>query len=98
MTIVYSVDVIKEKGWIREPHYETADDYAVTAFGTTLDEAARNATKYMIEYLVEEHGLDKTDAYMLCSIAGDLHIAEVVDVPHVLVSMHMSKKTLGIQE
>lgn len=98
MTIVYGVEVIKGKGWIREPHYETEEDYAVTAFGTNLDEAARKATRYMIDYLVAEHGLDTTDAYMLCSIAGDLHIAEVVDVPHVLVSMHISKKTLGLEE
>jgi acetamidase/formamidase len=33
---------------------------------------------------------------MLCSLAGDLKIAEVVDVPHVLVTMHMSKDVLGI--
>jgi len=96
MTIVYEVNVIKEQAWMEEPHYETEDHYAVTAYGKTLDEAARKATRYMIDYLVHEHGLDRTDAYVLCSIAGDMHIAEVVDVPHVLVSMHMSKKTLGM--
>jgi acetamidase/formamidase len=29
--------------------------------------------------------------YALASLAGDLKINEVVDVPHVLVSMHMPK-------
>ncbi len=55
------------------------------------DEAARKATRYMIDYLVEERGMERTEAYVLCSLAGDLKISEVVDVPHMLVSMHMPK-------
>lgn len=51
----------------------------------------------MIDYLVEEHGLDRTEAYVLCSLAGDLKVSEVVDVPHVLVSMHMPKSVLGVR-
>lgn len=96
MQIVYQLDVQKNKRWMKEPQYETDEDYAVTAFATTLDEAAKKATRYMIDYLVSQHGLDRTEAYVLCSLAGDLHIAEVVDVPNVLVSMHISKKILGI--
>jgi acetamidase/formamidase len=91
MRIVYEVNVIKGGRSIREPEYETADTYAVTAFAETLDEAARKATRYMIDYLVAERGLDRYDAYALASLAGDLRIAEVVDVPHVLVSMHIPK-------
>ena len=92
MRIVYEVEVIKGKSYIKEPHYESEDDYAVTGFGTTIDEAAKKATVYMIDYLVAEHGMDRTEAYVLCSLAGDLHIAETVDVPHMLVTMHMPKK------
>jgi len=95
MRIVYRVDVIKNKK-ISEPQYETADYYAMTAFATTIDEAAKKATRYMIDYLMSEHGLSRNEAYVLCSLAGDLKIAEVVDVPHVLVTMHISKKVLGI--
>jgi len=95
MRIVYQVNVIKNKK-IAEPQYETADYYAVTAFATTIDEAAKKATRYMIDYLMSEHGLSRNEAYVLCSLAGDLKIAEVVDVPHVLVTMHISKKVLGI--
>jgi len=95
MRIVYEVNVIKGKGYLREPQYETDDYYAVTAFGTTLDEAAKKALRYMIDYLEAEHGLDRTEAYVLCSLAGDLKIGEVVDAPHMLVSMHMSKEVLG---
>ncbi|MFN2432594.1 MAG: acetamidase/formamidase family protein [Gemmatimonadota bacterium] len=91
MRIVYEVNVVNEGRRIPEPQYETDDYYAVTAFATTLDEAAKKATRYMIDYLVEARGMHRTDAYVLCSLAGDLKISEVVDVPHVLVSMHMPK-------
>lgn len=97
MNIVYELEVIKGGRNFEEPQYETEDYYAVTGFGETIDEAARKATRYMIDYLVEEHGMDRTDAYALCSLAGDLKIAEVVDVPHMLVTMHMSKEVLGMK-
>lgn len=96
MRFVYELNVIKGNGRIKEPQYETDEYYAVTGFGTTIDEASKKAVNYMIEYLVTEHDLSRNDAYMLCSLAGDLHIAEVVDVPHMLVTMHMSKEVLGI--
>jgi acetamidase/formamidase len=91
MRIVYEVKVIKSARKILEPQYERDDIYAVTAFGKTIDEAAKKASKYMIDYLSDVHGLSKEDAYMLCSLSGNLHIAEVVDVPHMLVTMHIPK-------
>lgn len=91
MTITLELEVRRGGRRIAEPEYERDDFYAVTAFGEDLDEAARQATRYMIDYLVAEKGLDRNEAYALCSIAGDLQIVEVVDVPHVLVAMHMPK-------
>lgn len=91
MNIIYEVEVIKGGREMSEPQYETEDYYAVTGFGETIDEAAKKATRYMVDYLVEEKGMNRNDAYALCSLAGDLKIAEVVDVPHMLVSMHMPK-------
>jgi len=96
MRIRYRIEVVEGARPIEEPQYESDDYYAVTAFATTLDEAAVKATTYMIDYLTAEHGLTDEEAYILCSIAGDLKISEVVDVPHVLVSMHMPKEVLGI--
>jgi acetamidase/formamidase len=93
--IVYEVNVLKGRK-IAEPQYETDRYYAVTAFGTTIDQAAKKATRYMIDYLAAEHGLSGADAYMLCSLAADLKIAEVVDIPHMLVTMHISKDVLGM--
>ncbi len=91
MRFVYEVNVIKDGHTMQEPQYETDDYYAVTGFATTLDEAARKANRYMIDYLEAEHGLARPDAYALTSLAADLKIAEVVDVPHMLVSMHIPK-------
>lgn len=96
MRIVYEVNVIPGEWRIAEPQYESAELYAVTAFGETLEEAARKATRYMIDYLVDEHRLTRVEAYLLASLAADLKISEVVDVPHVLVSMHIPKSVLGM--
>jgi acetamidase/formamidase len=93
--IVYQVTVIKGGRKILEPQYETSEYYATGAHGTTLDEAAKKATRYMIDYLMTEHGLSRSEAYVLCSLAGDLRVTEVVDVPHMWVAMHMPKKVLG---
>lgn len=93
MKFLVEIELIKDRD-IKEPQYENDEVYAVTAFATTIDEAARKATRFMIEYLMENHGLNRNDAYMLCSLAGDLKIAEVVDVPHVLVTMSIKKEVL----
>ncbi len=98
MRIIFEVNVIRGGRKIREPEYENDEIYAVTGFGTTIDEAARKATRYMIDYLVAEHGLNRNEAYMLASLAADLKITEVVDIPHVLVTMHISKEVLGTRK
>ncbi|WP_422360780.1 acetamidase/formamidase family protein [Reichenbachiella sp.] len=98
MRFVFELKLLKgQKPYLTEPQYETDDYYAVTAFGTTIDAATKKAVQFMIEYLVSEHGLTEEDAYILCSLAGDLKIAEVVDVPNMLVIMHISKEVLGMK-
>jgi len=91
MRIVYRISVLKNARSISEVQYETDDYYATTGFAATIDEATRKATRFMVDYLVETRGLSREDAYMLCSLAGDLHIAEAVDIPHMLVTMHLPK-------
>jgi acetamidase/formamidase len=91
MRIIYRVRVVKGGLPMQEPQYETDAYYATTGFAATLDDAVKNATRYMMDYLVYTHGLSRQQAYMLCSIAGDLKIAEVVDAPNKLVTMHMPK-------
>ena len=91
MTFTYRVRVIKDKPAIQEPQYETDDYYAVTGYGTTIDIATKKAVNYMVDHLSNNYDISPEDAYMLCSLAGDLKIAEVVDVPNMLVSMHFPK-------
>lgn len=94
MKFLVEIELFKGSS-ISEPQYENEDVYTVTAYATTIDEAAKKATRYMIDYLVKNHGLSRNDAYMLCSLAGDLKIAEVVDVPHMLVTMSIDKEVLS---
>lgn len=63
--------------------------HATTAHGPDLLENAKNATRYMIEWLVDTHGLSRSEAYILCSEAVDLKISEIVDVPNYIVSAYV---------
>jgi len=90
MRALLRLSVIKDKK-IAEPQYETEDYYATTGYGTTIDEAAKKATRYMIEHISNTYEMSWEEAYMLCSLIGDLKIAEVVDLPHMLVTMHIPK-------
>ncbi len=64
---------------LRWPRAETPTHYITIGLHEDLDEAARRATKEMIDYLVTERGLSSDDAYMLTSAAVDLHVTQVVD-------------------
>jgi formamidase len=59
------------------------DDGSQEAGDVTLP--ARNALLNMIE-LLQERGWSKAQAYVICSVAVDLRIANLVDLPNVTVS------------
>ena len=61
-------------------------DKATTAHGPDLHECARQAVRHMIDHLVRERGLSREEAYILCSVAVDLRISEIVDAPNWIVS------------
>ena len=63
--------------------------HITTAHGPNLMENARRATRYMINWLGTHYDLEPSDAYLICSVAGNLHLSEVVDAPNWVVSMHM---------
>ncbi len=58
---------------------ESAGNFCTMGLAPDLMEGARTATRAMISWLGSEHGLAPVDAYMLCSLAGNLRILEVVD-------------------
>ena len=62
--------------------------YATDGVGPDLMAAARDATRRMIDWMGREHGLDPVRAYLLCSVAVDLRISEIVDMPNVIVTAH----------
>jgi acetamidase/formamidase len=64
----------------RGPHYAT------TAHGPDLFVAAQQAVRYMIDHIVETRGLSREQAYVVCSVAVDLKISEIVDAPNWIVS------------
>lgn len=61
------------------PRAETPTHYISMGTNEDLDEAARIAVREMIAFLVSEKGMTREDAYMLCSLAVDFHITQVVD-------------------
>ena len=62
--------------------------YATDGVGPDLMTAARDATRRMIDWLGREHGVAPIDADLLCSVAVDLRISEIVDMPNVIVTAH----------
>jgi formamidase len=56
-----------------------------TQEGEDLTLAARNALINMIE-LLQERGWNRLQAYVICSVAVDLRVSNIVDLPNVTVS------------
>jgi acetamidase/formamidase len=61
------------------PRAETPTHYIVMGLHTDLDDAARLATREMIEFLVSEKRLTRDEAYLLTSLAVDLRVTQLVD-------------------
>jgi formamidase len=60
-----------------------------------LTVAARDAVRTMIDHLGAEYGYSPQQAYAICSVAVDLRISQVVDVPNVLVSAFLPLDVLA---
>ena len=79
---------LKAAGEIPPPYaYLESEKIAeLTNLSEDLVVAARNALIKMIAYIQREHGLDREQAYILASVAVDLRIGQVVDVPNYIVT------------
>ena len=64
---------------------ERSSYHVCTGVGPDLMECARDAVRATIEWLGENHGLDREEAYAVASVACDLRIHEVVDAPNWVV-------------
>jgi acetamidase/formamidase len=61
------------------PRVDAGGHHGTMGIGPDLYVGAQNAVRASIEWLVSEHGLARDDAYVTCSLAGDLKILEIVD-------------------
>ncbi|THH14665.1 hypothetical protein EW146_g5692 [Bondarzewia mesenterica] len=95
MKVTLRLTVRRDKPYTKTPHFTTprliggtdGECYCTTGVEPDVREAARAATRYMIDFLCAEKSLTRVEAYMLCSVAGDLRIHEVVDMPNYVVGM-----------
>ena len=74
------VQVVLHKGQtIKLPRAETPTEYMTMGFSEDLDDAARIATREMIDWIAQMKGISRDDAYLLASAAMDLRVTQVVD-------------------
>jgi acetamidase/formamidase len=87
---------------VRGPQYYSRPEtqprggyFATTGIAPDLMSAAKEAVRSMVEELVARRDLTPDEAYVLCSVAADLRIHEVVDRPNWVVGAMISQEILG---
>jgi acetamidase/formamidase len=77
-------------------HDPEADEgsWIVVESATDAAAAARAATSRMIDLLAERWGFSEVHAYLLCSVAMNLHLSQVVNEPMFTVSASVPKHVL----
>jgi acetamidase/formamidase len=71
--------VVRKDMHLRWPRAETPTHFITMGLHEDLNEATKLAVREMIDFLMTEKHLSRDDAYMLASVAADLHITELVD-------------------
>ena len=103
MTVEIRVDLVKgaahpfprlETAGPVTSHIDKLGYRVTTGIGPDLMQGSRDAVRQMIDWLCAETGMPAVEAYMLCSVAGDLRISEIVDVPNWVVSFYFPKAVL----
>lgn len=64
---------------LKWPRAETPTHYIAMGLHEDLDEASKLAVREMVDFLVATRGLSRDDAYMLCSLAANLQVTQIVD-------------------
>lgn len=73
-----------------QPRFDAGGYYASAALGPDLMTNAKNAVRGLIDWLEVTHGLSREDAYILCSLAADLKISQIVDAPNWGVAAYLA--------
>ena len=74
----FEFKVRKDLGW-KLPRAETPTHLIAFGLDWDLDDAAKQALRQMIEWIVSLTGIPKDEAYALCSFACDLHVTQTVN-------------------
>jgi acetamidase/formamidase len=61
------------------PKADSGGYHGTMGIDADLMHGAKKAVRAMIDWLESDHHLSREDAYILCSLAGDLKIHEIVD-------------------
>ena len=96
--------MFSHKGFFADPKHAVPENFLgvmgmpINAEGEIESEnltlAARNAILNMIS-LLQERGYSREQAYVICSVAVDLRISNVVDVPNYVVSALLPEIIFG---
>jgi acetamidase/formamidase len=79
-SLIGNLQLIVHKGkTITWPRAETATHFITMGCDRDLNAATHIAVREMIRYLMEEKKMSQADAYMLCSVAVDVDITQLVD-------------------
>jgi acetamidase/formamidase len=83
---------------LRWPQYLAEGDakpkkgyYATTGIAPDLMVATKESVRNMLDYLTQNYGLTREEAYVLCSVAADVRVHEVVDQPNWVVGTMISR-------
>jgi formamidase len=72
--------------------------HVCTGVGPDLWEATRDATRALVEHMVEHRGRERDEAYAIASVAADLRIHEVVDAPNWVVGAFLPLDIFGEED
>jgi acetamidase/formamidase len=93
MDVVLRIDVVKGKS-IDWPRLEDKDHIMVVGSGRPLIDAFRLAHVELIEWMEQEYGFDRLDAYTLVGQVGESTVANIVDPAYSVVAK-IRKRYLG---
>jgi amidase len=85
MDVVLEFDLIRGRT-IRWPRFEDDDYIMVAGSASPLIDAFRLAHVELIEWLVEDYGFGKWDAYMLLGQVAESTVAQIVDPVYTVVA------------
>jgi len=93
LTGVFEFNVRKDLKW-RMPHAESPTHFITLGLDVDLDDAAAQALRAMIDWLVEMLNISRDHAYSFCSFVVDLHVTQTVNNVKGVHAM-IEKKLIG---